>query len=99
MNIALAQIDQIKELCRNNKVKTLFAFGSITRDDFKDSSDVDFIVDFEEKDPFLYTDLYFNFKTKLEDLFNRQIDLLEERGIRNILFKQELENTKVKIYG
>jgi hypothetical protein len=43
--------------------------------------------------------LYFNLKQLLEDLFNRNIDLLEERAIRNPLFKEEIDKTKVLIYG
>lgn len=82
-----------------NKVRSLFAFGSVTRDDFNDTSDVDLLVDIDENDPFKYTDLYFNLKTKLEDILSRQVDLLEERAIRNSLFRQELDRTKVRIYG
>ena len=99
MNIEGQQIIQIKELCKNNKVKSLFAFGSVVRDDFNDSSDIDLLVDFDENDPYKYTDLYFNLKFKLEEILKKQVDLLEERAIRNKFFKQELENTKVKIYG
>ena len=57
------------------------------------------VVDFEEKDPYRYTDLYFNLKSKLEDLLKRQIDLIEERAIKNRIFKQQLDISKVKIYG
>jgi predicted nucleotidyltransferase len=57
------------------------------------------VVDFEEKDPYRYTDLYFNLKSKLEDLLKRQIDLIEERSIKNRIFKQQLDISKVKIYG
>jgi hypothetical protein len=57
------------------------------------------VVDFEEKDPYRYTDLYFNLKYKLEDLLKRHVDLIEERAIKNPFFRQQLENTKVKIYG
>ena len=99
MNIEKPKILQIQELCKVNKVKSLFAFGSVTRDDFNESSDIDLVVDFEEKDPFKYTDLYFNLKSKLEEILKRQVDLLEERAIRNRIFRQQLENTKVKIYG
>lgn len=52
------KIDQIQELCKTNKVKTLFAFGSVTREDFNESSDIDLVVDIDEKDPFKYTDLF-----------------------------------------
>lgn len=99
MNIEQPKIDEIQELCKMNKVKTLFAFGSVTRDDFNDTSDIDLVVDIDEKDPFKYTDIYFNLKSKLEDILKRQVDLLEERAIKNKLFRRELDNTKVKIYG
>jgi predicted nucleotidyltransferase len=99
MNIDENKISQIKKLCESNKVKTLFAFGSVVRDDFNDSSDVDMVVDIDENDPYKYTDLYFNIKDKLENIFKRQVDLLEERAINNRFFRQELDKTKVKIYG
>jgi uncharacterized protein len=99
VHIENPKIDQIKELCKQNKVKTLFAFGSVTRDDFNANSDIDLVVDFEEKDPFIYSDLYLNLKSKLEDLLNRQVDLLEDRAIKNRFFRQQLESTKVPLYG
>ncbi len=57
------------------------------------------MVDIDEKDPFKYTDIYFNLKSKLEEILKHQVDLLEERAIKNIFFRKELELTKVKIYG
>jgi len=99
MNIEEPKIRKIQALCEENNVKTLYAFGSVIREDFSESSDIDLVVDFDENDPYTYTDLYFNLKYKLEELLKRQVDLLEERAIKNRFFKQQLENTKVKIYG
>jgi|SRR5690606_12123206 len=99
MKLDEKHIFEIKRLCKLNKVKSLSAFGSVTREDFNDNSDIDLVVDFEEDDPYRYTDLYFDLKSKLEDLLKRQVDLTEERGIRNRFFKKELDKTKVKIYG
>jgi len=99
MKIEELKTEQIEELCKVNKVKSLFAFGSVIRDDFNKKSDIDLIVDFDEADPFKYADLYFNLKSNLEKILKRQVDLLEERSIRNKFFRQQLENTKVKIYG
>jgi uncharacterized protein len=99
MKIEKSKIELIQELCKTNQVKTLFAFGSVTREDFNENSDVDLVVDIDEKDPFKYTDIYFNLKLKLEDILKRQVDLLEERAIKNKFFKLELDNTKVLIYG
>lgn len=99
MKIKDKNINLIKKLCKKYKVRTFYAFGSVIRDDFKDSSDIDFVVDFNEDDPFEYTDLYFQLKENLEKLLKRQIDLIEERGIKNQFFKKELSETKVLIYG
>lgn len=99
MKISENNLKRIKNLCEKYKVKTFSAFGSVTRDDFRDDSDIDFLVDFDEKDPFKYTDLYFQLRENLEKLLKRQIDLVEERGIKNTFFKKELDNTKVLIYG
>ena len=90
---------ELETLCKKNKVKSLFVFGSVTREDFNENSDIDLVVDFDESDPFKYTDLYFNLKNKLENLYKRQVDLIEERAIKNRFFKKELDNTKIKLYG
>ncbi|WP_339751974.1 nucleotidyltransferase family protein [Algoriphagus aquimarinus] len=99
MKISDKNIDHIKKLCKKYRVRTFSAFGSVNRDDFNDDSDIDFVVDFNENDPFKYADLYFDLKENLEDLLKRQIDLIEERGIKNRFFKKELDETKVLIYG
>ncbi|MGZ0017186.1 nucleotidyltransferase family protein [Yeosuana sp. AK3] len=99
MKISDRNINLIKKLCSQYKVKTCSVFGSVTRDDYRDDSDIDFAVDFEETDPFKYTDLYFQFKESLEKLLHRQIDLIEERGIKNQFFRKELDSTKILIYG
>ncbi len=99
MKIDETNINLIKKLCEEYKVRTFSAFGSVTREDFTNNSDIDFVVDFEENDPFKYTDLYFQLKEKLENLLKRQIDLIEDRAIKNNFFRQELNKTKVLIYG
>ena len=99
MNISEKNIDRIKKLCEKYKVRTFSAFGSVVRDDYSEDSDIDFVVDFEETDPFKYTDLYFQLKENLENLLQRQIDLIEERGIKNQFFKKELDSHKILIYG
>lgn len=99
MELINSKLRSISELCGKYRVKNLSAFGSVTRNDFSSDSDVDFIVDFNEDDPVQYTDLYFEFKERLEKLLNRKIDLLEERAVKNPFFRQELDQTKVKIYG
>ncbi len=99
MNIIENHKSQIKKLCKQYRVKSFSAFGSVTRKDFNIHSDIDFVVDFNEDDPFQYTDLYFQFKESLQNLFKRDIDLIEERAIKNKFFRKELDETKIPIYG
>ena len=99
MNELTIHIDQIRKLCKFNKVKSLFAFGSILSQDFKPESDIDLIVDIDAKDPLTYSDSYFNLKFQLELLFQRKIDLLEQNTIKNPYLIKQIDETKVLIYG
>lgn len=95
----LQHIDQIKKLCSLNGVRSLFAFGSVTTDQFGPDSDIDMMVDIEDDDPITYSDRYFNLKFQLEQLLKRQIDLLEQKAIKNPYLRQQIDKTKVLIYG
>ena len=101
MNLISNKIHQISSLCKKHKVKTLAVFGSVLTDRFNDNSDVDFLVDWEPLDPnvFDYVTNYFDFKDSLEALFHRKVDLIEEKGMRNKYFIQNVNRTKYQIYG
>lgn len=75
MHLHKQHINALKKLCQQSQVKSLYAFGSATREDFNDHSDIDLVVDFDESDPYKYTDLYFELKDKIGQLFRRNIDL------------------------
>ena len=89
----------ITNLCQQYRVKTLYAFGSVLTDRFKDDSDIDLVVDIDERNPIDYAEHYFDLKFALENLLNRPIDLLEERAIKNPYFIKHLNNSKQLIYA
>jgi len=99
MKISDENLERIKQLCKEYKVKNFSIFGSVLTDNFSLDSDIDFVVDFDESDPIKYTDLYFQLKEKLELILKRQIDLIEERGIKNSFLRKEIDESKVVIYG
>ena len=101
MKLIELNIQQIFELCRKHRVKTLSVFGSILTDRFNDDSDVDMLVDFEPIDhnKFDYVSNYFGLRNALETLFNRKVDLIEEKGLRNKFFIANVNRTKQLIYG
>lgn len=53
---------QIIELCRQHKVKTLSVFGSILTNRFNEDSDVDLLVDFNTPAIDDYVSNYFSLK-------------------------------------
>lgn len=99
MKLINKNIEQIRKICELNSVKHLFAFGSITNDEFNERSDIDLVVEIQDTDPLNYTDKYFNLKFALEKLLGRTIDLLESKAIRNKLLKKEIDKTKLLVYG
>ncbi|MEI6594720.1 MAG: nucleotidyltransferase domain-containing protein [Bacteroidota bacterium] len=99
MNELSKHIDEISGLCITNKVKALFAFGSVLTDNYRADSDIDLVVEIDDKDPLSYSDNYFNLKFQLEHLLNRHIDLLEQKAIKNPFLKKQIDDTKVLVYG
>jgi len=99
MNLIQTHSNQIIQLCRKYKVKSLYAFGSVNTDQFNEESDVDLLVDFQEIDPIDYADNYFDLKFALEDLFQRSVDLLEEKALKNPFLKQAIDQSKMQVYG
>ena len=76
-----------------------YVFGSVLTPNFAPHSDIDLLVDFLDQDPLRYTSNYFQFKFELEKLFNRKIDLLEERALKNPYFIENINQKKQLLYG
>jgi predicted nucleotidyltransferase len=91
--------NSLTNLCRQNKVKALYVFGSVLTSQFSDKSDIDLVVDIDTSEPLEYADNYFNLKFALEDLLKRPIDLLENKSIRNPFMREQIDNTKQLIYA
>ncbi|MCD4772129.1 MAG: nucleotidyltransferase domain-containing protein [Bacteroidales bacterium] len=92
-------IDKIKTLCINYNVKSLFAFGSVCTEKFNDLSDIDLLISFNSMDYGDYADSYFSVADKLEELFNRPVDLVTDKSLSNPYFIDSVNKTKTLIYG
>ncbi|MBO7587496.1 MAG: nucleotidyltransferase domain-containing protein [Bacteroidales bacterium] len=86
-------------MCQKHKVKTLAVFGSVLTDRFRDDSDIDFVVDFTDVDERDYADNYLEMQESLQKLFGREIDLWEDKAIRNSILLQTINDSKQVIYG
>ena len=99
MNLIESNIDDVRTLCKLHKVQRLFVFGSVLSDRFQKDSDIDLIVDFQGVELYDYADNYFNFKDSLENLFKREVDLLEDKAIKNPYLRQSIDSSKQLVYG
>lgn len=99
MKLIENNIQKIVALCKKYKVGKLFVFGSILTNRFNDNSDVDLVVDFDKVTLEEYADNYFDFKYALEKLLGRDVDLLEDKAIRNPILRRNIDNSKLLIYG
>ena len=60
-------------------VRSLALFGSIARDEATETSDLDFLVEFEGAATF---DRYMDLKFFLEDLLGKPVDLVTKRSLK-----------------
>ena len=99
MNLLEKYRNDIQQLCIKYNVDQLYAFGSVLTDQFKESSDIDLIVNFDKINIDDYANNYYNLKFSLEDVFKRPVDLLEEKALKNPYFKRSLEKQRQLVYG
>jgi len=91
---------EIAQLCERYGVRELALFGSILRSDFDlTSSDVDAAVKFGPPAEDSLARQYFDFKTALERLLMRPVDLVEMEAMPDTRLKRIIEHTKVPIYA
>jgi predicted nucleotidyltransferase len=86
---------QIAEFCRKHHIRRLAAFGSVTRDDFAPTSDVDMLVEFEPgHTPGLR---FFAMQHELSELLGRQVDLNTPEELSKY-FRDQVMSERVILY-
>ena len=91
--------DALIEMCRRHRVQRLSVFGSAAGDRFDpETSDLDFLVEFQLLPPKEHADSYFGLLEELEETFRIPVDLIEAGPIRNPYFKQTVDETRITLY-
>jgi uncharacterized protein len=98
-SIITENIEALKELCKKCDVKTMYVFGSVCLDRFDEISDIDVLISFKDISIEKYTDNYFELHYRLDELFNRKVDLLTENSLSNPYFIESIEETKLLLYA
>jgi predicted nucleotidyltransferase len=98
MNLIEAHNKDIRDICENHKVDTLYLFGSFAKNQEKPESDVDLLVNFGEVDLYDYFDNFYDFLKRMEKLLGRKIDLVSEKYISNPYLKRQINSSRVLLY-
>jgi len=100
MNSAIQEkIEALRDLCIKHRVERLDLFGSATGDDFDpETSDLDFLVEFEPMPPREHAGSFFGLLADLELLFGKRIDLLEREPIKNPYLWKSIERSRQILY-
>ena len=99
-SIIESNLSKIIELSELFHVSRLELFGSALGPEFdENSSDIDFLVEFNEQGIKNYADCFFGLKEALEELFSRPIDLVVISSLRNPYLLKSIENNKALLYA
>lgn len=88
---------QLASICAELDVRRLELFGSATRT--ATPRDLDFLVDLGEREPADYARAYFSLRQRLEELFDKPVDLLTPAGLDNPYLRQRIEQEKTLLYA
>lgn len=90
---------QLKVLCQEHFVEKLYLFGSALNLSHDQINDYDFLVQFNNQLALLdYASNYFSFLEKLQCLFQKPVDLVSEKSLKNEVLIAEINSTKVPLY-
>ena len=91
----------LEELCVKFRVRRLEVFGSAStgRNFDAENSDLDFLVEFQTLKPGEHANSYFGLLDALENLFNRHVDLVMPRAVKNRYFIESINNNREVFYA
>lgn len=91
---------ELIRLCQRFGVRRLELFGSAASGDFDpQSSDLDFLVEFQDLPPAAYANAYFDLLEGLNDLFHRPVDLVTLSSVKNPYFLHGIEHSRTMLYA
>lgn len=85
----LAKSRQITEYCHKWGLRELALFGSVLRDDFGPSSDIDVLVDLLPESKCSLWDVP-EMSQELEAILGRQVDMVFKGGLKNPFMRREI---------
>jgi predicted nucleotidyltransferase len=90
--------EELAAFCKEWQVTEFALFGSATREDFRDDSDIDVMVEFAPEAEWSFWDLV-RMQDELGDLLHRRVDLVEKGTIVNPYRLRSISRDLTVIYA
>jgi len=99
MKVSDLKSKELDQACKEFQVKELYVFGSVVSGEISQHSDLDFLVVFNRSGFEGAFDQYMGLKEKLENIYQRPVDLIHQKKFRNPLFEEEVQKSKTLLYA
>ncbi len=86
--------DQLEKICQEAEISYLGLFGSYARNEAKNDSDIDLLVDFDNSKSFF--DLA-RLQFELQDFLKKKVDIVSRKNVKSSL-KPYIEKDLITIY-
>lgn len=91
-------LPEIKNLFKKYDVKEAYLFGSAARNNLKEDSDIDFLINFADKTDFeSYGNNYFDLLYALQELLKRDVELVAEETLSNPYLIESINQSKIQL--
>ncbi len=94
-------LEKVQKLCQEYHVLRLELIGSaLSERKFNDKkSDIDFLIEFQPLEEGKYADTYFGLLEGLESIFNRHVDLVMIKAVKNRYFLEAINKNRKLLYA
>lgn len=95
MQLSSQHIKTIKHFFSGLPVKKAYLFGSYSRNEADENSDIDILVELDHSTPIRMR--FFSYSDELQHLLKRKVDIVSDEGISKYI-KPYIDKEKVLIY-
>jgi len=95
MKLEPGKIETIKNYFRTKPVLRAYLFGSYSRKEAGDDSDIDILVELDHSKPIGLR--FFEFQEELQELLGKEVDLVTDEGLSKFI-RPYIEQDKILIY-
>jgi len=88
----------LSDFCKRRKITELALFGSVLRDDFDSSSDVDVLVTFAPDCGYSLFDLV-EIQEELKSILGHEVDMVERAALQNPFRRHSILNSMEVVYA